>query len=427
MSLNTLLKPPPGRIAAGGILTGTLLLTVMRTVRLPNDWAEGHWLITYDAGFVRRGLAGTLVNLTGLYRSVDLAEQTIAAVSILFFGLLCLLLIGIGLRIWQRSGYSVWALLMGVLFLASPFIVMSAHLMGYFDHVFETGTILVIILLLRRRYYAVTIVQILLVLVHESYLVVGFPVVVLTGIFMLVKEKNRPQPAPVFALIAPVLTGMLVSLYQATLDKAMLYQTVLTRLEAFPFVERNRPVLVAEAYTESLWNYLTHPWVKFGVYITDLNFYLLVFPVLIFALHFMAAVFKQALRPWQWIFIVLIMLSPLSMHLIAWDFSRIWMYPIFHGLLVVWVCAELYPPEAVPGSMPVAALFAVTFGIHALSQVPLMDDLSDSLTPERAFYLFVPVSLLALGSARHWLWMPFRLSQLFAHIKIRGRHIGNAG
>ena len=145
------------------------------------------------------------------------------------------------------------------------------------------------------------------------------------------------------------------------------------------------------------------------MYISDVTFYLMVFPVLAFMVHASATCFRSSLQRWQLLLMTLVILSPLSLHLIAWDFSRIWMYPIFHALLAVWVCTELYMPEPQHRSVLVIVLFAGTLLVHALSQVPLMDGLVDGLSPERALYLMVPLSLFALGSVRQWLVSPFRL------------------
>ena len=39
-----------------------MLLTLSRTWRLPNSFANAHWLLDYRFGFVKRGLAGQLLS-----------------------------------------------------------------------------------------------------------------------------------------------------------------------------------------------------------------------------------------------------------------------------------------------------------------------------------------------------------------------------
>ena len=48
------------RLAALGLLWA-FGVTLGRGLRRPNDWAEAHWLISYDFGFIKRGLAGSLL------------------------------------------------------------------------------------------------------------------------------------------------------------------------------------------------------------------------------------------------------------------------------------------------------------------------------------------------------------------------------
>src|SRR5688500_10058539 len=41
----------------------SLLVTIARAIRRPNDFAEAHWLLDYQFGFVKRGLIGSLYSL----------------------------------------------------------------------------------------------------------------------------------------------------------------------------------------------------------------------------------------------------------------------------------------------------------------------------------------------------------------------------
>jgi hypothetical protein len=40
-----------------------LLFTLTKSIRMPNDWAEAHWLIGYQFGFIKRGLPGEILRM----------------------------------------------------------------------------------------------------------------------------------------------------------------------------------------------------------------------------------------------------------------------------------------------------------------------------------------------------------------------------
>src|SRR5205085_9892783 len=67
----TLKRAPAALIVfTGAVCLGALLLVAAHTVLSPanslqwSSWAYSEWLISYEAGFVRRGLAGTLIKYT---------------------------------------------------------------------------------------------------------------------------------------------------------------------------------------------------------------------------------------------------------------------------------------------------------------------------------------------------------------------------
>jgi len=133
------------------ILLWTFGVTIMRSFRLPNGYAMAHWLVDYRFGLVRRGLAGTIVSLTTNIMHTHPTKQLIIILSIIIFILYCLVLIALGLRTIHRTGWSTAAMLTVLVFFSSPFVVMSAHLMGYLDHSIITLAVLSIILLPQRQ------------------------------------------------------------------------------------------------------------------------------------------------------------------------------------------------------------------------------------------------------------------------------------
>jgi hypothetical protein len=266
------------RMQALLILFGTLIITMLRTLRLPNDWAEAHWLITYEFGYVKRGLPGALVNALGLYNSTMPTQDVISLISVLLLLLLGGVLFGLCAWLLHRSGYAITTLLWGILLLSSPFIVTSTDLIGYYDHIFEIGAILTLILVLRHRYYAAGILQFILVLIHESYMLVGYPVIVLALIFQMQQNPKLSKFALLFALIAPVAVFGGLVIIQSSPDKIVLYRALVEHLQAYSFIQGGRHTMVPDALVESFWVYLREPMNGFMRYITDTRLITLVLP-----------------------------------------------------------------------------------------------------------------------------------------------------
>ena len=60
-------------LIVGGLLWATLI-TILRALRWPNDWAEAHWLISYEFGFLKRALPGTIISpFTGAQNPIETA------------------------------------------------------------------------------------------------------------------------------------------------------------------------------------------------------------------------------------------------------------------------------------------------------------------------------------------------------------------
>ena len=111
------------RLAALGLLWA-FGVTLGRGLRRPNDWAEAHWLISYNFGFIKRGLAGSLL-APFLSPTPAVAETTIAVVVSLLTALLCAALVALCWSILRRCGFSADAVL------AVARVARAAKLRGY--------------------------------------------------------------------------------------------------------------------------------------------------------------------------------------------------------------------------------------------------------------------------------------------------------
>ena len=78
------------------VIVFTLLVTIGRSLRLPNEFAMTHWLFDYRFGFMKRALVGASVGVVTNLAGVPLSPTGIATLSlgllVAFFGVLLMVL-----------------------------------------------------------------------------------------------------------------------------------------------------------------------------------------------------------------------------------------------------------------------------------------------------------------------------------------------
>jgi hypothetical protein len=97
--------------------------------------------------------------------------------------------------------------------------------------------------------------------------------------------------------------------------------------------------------------------------------------------------------------LILITLLPLSLHIIAWDTSRIWTYPLIVALLGVWAITESIPAMQVQKETPVWLLVATIAVIvfQLFISTPLMDGAIDRFSNGNRILLYAP-SLIVIAA-----------------------------
>ena len=109
-------------------------VTALRATRLPNNFSIEHWLVDYRFGFVKRGLVGTLLSLGTRAAHARPTLGLINTLAVVIFVTFCAAVVSLGIHLLRRTQWSLEIALAILVFLSSPFIVMSAHLIGYYDN-----------------------------------------------------------------------------------------------------------------------------------------------------------------------------------------------------------------------------------------------------------------------------------------------------
>ncbi len=351
------------------VLLWTFGVTIMRGIRFPNGFAMAHWVIDYRFGLVKRGLVGSIFSLTTRIMHIHPTEQLINILSIIVFTVYCLVLIALGLRIIHRAGWSTVVILTVLVFFSSPFIVMSAKLIGYFDNMFIVLLVISVILLLKGRIWSAAWVQVISVLVHESSLLVGFPIFCLA--WLLANSKHQESDGvqlPFRPLLLPVGAFLFLALIQRLFLSGDFNQALSKHLSDSPFAVVE-PIWFAKIFTTSVYTLFMSERVNFINRISSVSMYGLVLPSLLAILCSILDTHNiQRFGGKSIVLLGSVCLAPQMIHLVATDTTRIWTYSILCAFIALWIYAELFTARRdVSPSIMLLCLTALIVNILSLT------------------------------------------------------------
>ncbi len=167
-----------------------IVITVLEVTRwwLPGEfssqhlYAASHWILSYDHGFIRRGLIGEIMRICFSIVTIDDVARAAFTVYCLFVGSLVTAFLVL-LRYCEKGGHLFRLIL---LFLVNPATVsLVARDMGLFD-VFLTATafLSMVLLTLRKRLWLMPILMVVAMLIHEGFLVLYAPTLVAAMMFV---------------------------------------------------------------------------------------------------------------------------------------------------------------------------------------------------------------------------------------------------
>lgn len=354
-----------------------LAFSVLKTIRLPNDWSEAHWMMDYRFGFIKRGLAGEAF---GWF--FEKSESNILVLSVGMLFLLYALIFIIAVKETGRRKNSFYSILFFLTFFLSQYMIFSAHLIGYLDHVVFLMTFLSIFLIKKRNIFLASAVAAVSIFIHEiSFFLLlpvsCFAVIVTESVKFPMKTLFSLQVAKKLGLFLflPVFTVFSVSMYQE-MNGADYFNTVLSYLEHIPFIAYKVADSVSSAYTKSFSYYFKEQSGHFiqRLFISKATIFYGI-PI-IFSLW---VIFKEfRLQKNFRLFTVLAMVSsvPLLLHAVAYDTYRIWSFPFMIIFLGFWIVSSesaetRQPCEQI--SLPGISFFVISFALVTLMPNFLFD------------------------------------------------------
>ena len=319
-----------------------VLISVLKSLRLPNLWATTQLTFNYSHGFVRRGLLGELIRQAGLgppYRYNILAAIGMVAFVPCAVGTALLIRKALGTA-ENRGRYQLEVLVT----VASPAVVFIVHLAGYLDNFGMAAMLVFVLLYLRDRqrspylgFLIVSALSILLAVIHENLIVLFGPVMIFTvvcvGIRRLDNQGGGLRSRIVFSLCT-IATGafcigasLLIARWgtrsQGEIDA--LRQAITEASDFVPRKDAFIPLFLPlrenfYSVMPSIYNQPQYWWDFFFATAA-------VLPALAFLLYsgwntISCIRLVPAFRFFLLILFVGVSLSPLSLHLVGWDVSR---------------------------------------------------------------------------------------------------------
>jgi len=397
-------KFSPGRKWTLFGLSWALIITMCRAVRWPNDWAEAQWLINYDYGLIKRALLGAVFEPLIMVGAGQSTETVIRLISTAFMGGFYAVLLWMIIRILRKSNFNLNSILAVFAFLTSSYVVMSAHLIGYFDNVLVLLTVLACILVLKGKSWVAAAVLSVGVMIHETIFLVGLPSVLFLAFLVKTRElKDAAYSGPLYRpltrapapFILPLFIFVFLFIYQnLCLESESIRSQLTMHLSQFEFIGPVYRTLVPGDLTNPFTEYFNDGAPKFLSRVFDLGHVLRILPTLA-VLLILAGKTLRRMKYFGKLFPALVSISllPLMLHLIAADTSRIWTYPLIVAIVALWGLYETIPEGEI------VRLESSLFGICCLmiimanifSMTPLMDELVDRYNFKIRLIYYLPM------------------------------------
>lgn len=396
-------RGPGARAAAAFVLAWTLVVTLLRAVRWPNDFAEAHWLLDYRIGLIKRGLAGELLSLATGLAGTRPDEPIIRAVSAAIFALLVAALGAVAWRVATRDRWSAASVATVAAFLSSSYVVMAAHLMGYLDHLVVLLTVAAVLLIMRGRAWWAGGLVAVAVLVHEQALVVGVPPVLLA--WLLASGVLRARGAarlPALPALLPLASFGALAASGARLSPDVFQDTFVRHLGASPFVGGDMHLFVPEWLAGSVIDSAGGQLHRFAERLTSRDILAFVLPSVAAMVAFAAGRFRVGRLGAA--ALVTAVAAPQLLHMAGWDTVRIWTFSIVAAFICAWIVAETCPSSGRGASPGVIAISLTAVLVNVTTAVPLYDNLTERFDLGTRLWLYAP----ALAGCLWWVVIGWR-------------------
>ena len=344
-----------------------LLFSAFRALKLPGSYPLSHWLLSWEHGFIKRGLVGTvLLPLIQFKTRIEILHLIFALSMLIVFAVAALLL-----SLYRRSlkrldannnGSDAFLLQIAtVVFASSAAVVIGTYNTGFLEHFLEVACLLSVTAVLKRRYLPVLLLTVVAMLIHEMYLVYGFPIVLLA--LLQQSSAQRGEGASRLQAFRLPFVAVVVALITAVFVIVGSTNSPPEQLEGLKSDIMDRSGLNA-ANADNAVFHLKHTFVQnFKMQIripgrfTDTNIAQTTYPATLFLLLAAGAILRRAGRLHRMWMVVPAVLAPMALHFAAWDTPRFSAFTTVHAVVALFVCAQGIETERPAASRSVIHLF----------------------------------------------------------------------
>jgi hypothetical protein len=373
----------------------TLAATVLRAIRLPNNYSQSHWLLDYRFGFMKRGIVGSICSTVTYFTGTNLTSGAITVLSSIVFIFFVAAFLYVAFMLFKKHGESNTIMLIILVFSSSPFIVMNAHLFGYFDAVLYICVILSILLIEKEHYISSALISSFAVLVHESYFLTGLPLVYFSIWLKYISNKDQKiGKKEILIMLTPFFTFVFLTFYgMFIVDNKLLNRQLYQYLKSIDFIyvgHKGVPHWQTIGLVELFKTQKTNLMERIFSFESLSAFY----PFLVAVLSFIYSAFKLRVFKKESVALLAVVLAPLAMHAIAFDTVRISLYTAGSVFIALWVLS-LNRKSFIPnGNILIIALSVLV--LNVFSSVQLMGKEVDRFAYLERAGLYLPVLIFAL-------------------------------
>jgi len=374
-----------------------LIFSAAKAIRFPNSWSKAHWMLDYRFGFIKRGLAGEIF---GLFFQKN--EFNIVLISSVVLAFLYILLVVIAVKETYRNTQDIIRkTVFYLIFFLSQYMVFSAHLIGYLDHIIFLLTILAVQLITHKKILMASLLMAISIFVHEISFFLMFPICffavivneIPNGQFSLKSSftKGLLKKTAVF-LFLPVIATAGILVYQELYGHD--YHAVLFNyLKNIEFVGNKVAGSVSGAYTGKFSEYFADQGPHFFQRIFRSKASIMDGIPILFLLYTVYNIFRK-IDIYLFLLLASITLFPLLLHAIAWDTYRIWTFPYMVLFLDFWILSSRFKNQTYPSQK--ISLFEIIICIISLLLVVfvpniLMDEEVERFSLFEKFLIVLPV------------------------------------
>lgn len=302
------------------VIFAILFLSILRGIRVPNIWSYSNFLFNYDLGFIKRGLIGEIISQFNNPYLLSYEFFFIFSIAILF---IVIVLISLLLKDLINSHNPIF-IGCSVVFSSSLAVVFLSHSVGYFDHI---GLLVALITLKINGFYKKIFFLLpsisFALLTHEAILIIFFPVIFMSLLFSIETEGRAIKKTLILGLFSASALMLVFFTSNHTLEKSEAHQM-------YVGLQTN----IQHPLSQGAFNVL-HRDIKDNFYIMKNKWsnkkrliklalsFLVTAPVFIIFNYFTTVILKKSKVESNLIVLaILASLSPLVLHLFAWDMHR---------------------------------------------------------------------------------------------------------